>query len=242
MAEIKYYGAGGAILASAGELVTDRRGLVSGRCLFKVRPGDWRGMPALGAVHPYANFCHLERRAVSFTKGFWAVTGEYVGCEGEETQPIYDWNPGVGTEPIEITKNFVTQIAGKPSAPLNGAIFLDERGDLTEDDKAGVFEKFRLLTPEGNVNPYAGTEVFMTLNNGVYSKSWVRKVKPNESGGSEKPLSIVTSPPGPQPQFGGSYNWLEYPVAYTSRGAVYECKQNWLLSGPKGFNTVIYSE
>jgi hypothetical protein len=242
MAEATYFGNPGLIRNPGGELITDRKGLVTGQVSYKVRPGRWADMPVVGSVHPDASFCVMERRKVRMDPGFWVVLGDYVGCEVEKTEPVYDFNPGVGTEPLEITKNFVTEIAGKPSAPLNGAIFLDEEGNLTTDDTKGVFERFKALKADGTANPWAGTENFLTLNNGIYTKAWVSRAKPTGIAGSEKPLKIVTELPGPQPTFGGNYNWLEFPPAYSSRGGVFENRQSWLLSGPKGFNTVIYNE
>lgn len=242
MGEVNFFGDTGLIRGAAGELTTDRKGLVTGRMSYKVRPGQWADMPVIGSRHPYASFCVMERRQVRFDPGFWVVLADYVGCEVNETEPVYDFSPGVGSEPLEITKNFVSEIAGKPSAPLNGAIFLDEEGSLTKDDKRGVFDRFKILKADGTANPWAGAENFLTMNNGVWSKSWVSRVKPSGIAGSEKPLKIVSSPPGPNPSFGGSYNWLEFPPAYSVRGGVYDNRQSWLLSGSKGWNTVIYSE
>jgi len=184
----------------------------------------------------------MEKRQVRFDKGYWAVMGDYVGCEVEESVPVYDFDPGTGSEPIEVLKNFVTDIAGKPSAPLNGAIFVDENGQKTEDDAVGVFDRFRTLKDDGTLNPWAGSENFLTMNNGIYTKSWVRRSKPTGIPGAEKPLKIVNNPDGGKaPNFGGSYNWLEFPVGYSVRAGVYECRQIWMVSGPRGFNTVIYN-
>lgn len=241
MGDVNYFGKDGLIQGSAGELTTDRKGLVTGRMTYKVKPGRWADMPSINSVHPLASFCTMERRQVRFDPGWWVVLCDYVGCEVEETEPTYDFNPGVGSEPLEILPNFVTDIAGKPSAPLNGAIFLDEEGNLTEDDTKGVFDRFRVLKADGSPNPWAGAESFLTMNNGVYTKSWVSRKKPSGLTGAEKPLTIVTSPPGPEPNFGGNYNWLRFPPAYTKRGGIYDNRQSWLASGPKGFNTVIYN-
>jgi hypothetical protein len=240
MGDVNYFGAGGLIRGSTGELTTDRKGLVTGRMSYKVKPGRWADMPGLNSVHPLASFCTMERRQVRFDPGFWVVLCDYVGCESDSTPPAYDFNPGVGTEPLEITANFVTDIAGKPSAPLNGAIFLDEEGNLTEDNTKGVFDRFRVLKADGTANPWAGAENFLTMNNGVWTKSWVSRGRPHGLAGAEKPLKIVTTPPGPEPNFGGNYNWLQFPPAYALRGNVYDNRQSWLASGPKGFNTIIY--
>lgn len=241
MATTKYYGNEGLIVCSGGELSTARGGLMSGRMCFKVKPGRWADMPVQNSQHPYAAFCAMEKRQVKFGKGYWEVLGDYVGCEGEETEPAYDFDPGTGSEPIEVTKNFVTEIGGKPSAPKNGAIFVDENGEKTEDDKKGIFERFRILTAGGLANPFAGLENFLTMNNGIWTKTWVRTSAPTGIPGAEKPLKIVTAPPGGAPSFGGAYNWLEFPVGYSKRAGIFECRQSWMVSGTRGWNTTVYN-
>jgi hypothetical protein len=235
-----YHGKSGAILQPGGELVTDRKGLVTGRFAFKVRAGAWGDMPQLNSVHPYALFASMERRVVRFEKGFWLVLGDYAGCEVEESEPAYDFNPGTGNEPIVTHDDFLTKIGGKPSAPLNGAIFRDQSGNVTTDDAEGSFDRFKLLKDDGTLNPWAGTEEFLTANNTVFTKSWTRRTKP---AGASKPLQVVDQPPGGKaPTFdGANYKWLEFPVAYSVRGSAYDCRQMWMLSGPRGWNRVVYN-
>ena len=247
MVETKYYGSQELIICGGGELSTARGGLMTGRMSFKVQPGMWKEMPQLGEEHPLASFCKMEKRQVRFGKGYWTVLGDYVGCEAAvESEPAYDWDPGTGTEPIEVAKNFVTEIGGKPSDPKNGAIFVDENGEETADDKKGLFGRFRILDDEGELNPFAGLENFLTMNNAVWTKTWVKRRAPDGSptGTEDRPMNIVSKPPGGSavPKFGGDYDWLEFPIGFSARGDVFECRQTWMLSGPRGWNDTIYNK
>lgn len=236
---VAYFGNNGLSIQSGGEIVTDNKGLATGRMIMKCKPEAWQDMPEIGAQHPYASFCTMERRSVRFTPGFWTILGDFVGCEKEVTDPTYDFNPGTSNEPIETINNFVSAIAGKPSAPLNGAIWRDENGDVTTDNKRGIFDRFKIHKDDGTQNPWAGCEEYLAASNTYFSKNWVQKSKPS---GASRPLKVVSSPPGGKaPSFtAANYNWLEFPVAYSVRGLVYECSQRWLLSGPRGWNRVIY--
>jgi hypothetical protein len=241
MGDVNYYGkfgSSGLKLQSGGELVTDRKGLTTGRLVFKVKPEAWSDMPSLLSAHPYASFCVMERRVVRFTPGFWQVYADYAGCEEEETEPVWDFNPGTQSEPIWTHDEFVEKIGGKPSAKLNHSIWVDEvTGDDTDDDSKGVFRKFKIVLPDGTQNPWAGAEEYLTASNTTLTKSWTRQSRPSDSG---RPLQVDAPPAGHAPSYPSNYKWLKFPAAYTQRGKVYECRQSWLLSGPKGWNRVIY--
>lgn len=233
---ISYKGSGdGPWLQSGGELVTDRKGLVTGRMVYKVKVEGWDFMPALNSEHPYAWWATMERRSVRFAPGFWLVSCDYAGVESEVAEPVYDFNPGTGNEPIETHDKFVEELGGKPSDPQNGAVFVDGAGNETEDDAVGSFDRFKLVEA-GVQNPLAGVREFLTANNTTWTKSWTQRTKPS---GASKPVQIG-SPAGSPPSFAAGFNWLELPVAFTKRGSAYDCRQTWLLSGPKGWNTTIY--
>jgi hypothetical protein len=236
MGDVKYFGKAGFVLASAGELTTDRKGLVSGRLMGTVQPNRWADMPRIGSAHPYATFCTMERRNVKFTAGYWQVYCDYVGCEVDESEPVWDFNPGTGNEPIETIDNFM-EIAGTASAPVNDAIWRDENGVKTTDNTKGIFDRFKIFKADGSLNPWAGVSEYLAVNNSILTKSWTRKSKPADSG---RPLKIDTPPAGHAPAFAENYTWLKFPAAYTERGKVFDCRQQWMLSGPKGWNGMIY--
>jgi hypothetical protein len=258
--ETAYHGSVEWELQPGGELVTDNKGLVTGRMLFKGLPGAWPTMPQIGSEHPFASFCAMERRSVRFAAGFWEVTGEYAGTQntgtgdesssdsssdssdsgsdsssGDDNSWEYDLPPVYELTPGTGTEPIEThprfaEFAGTPSAPLNGAIFRDANGNQTSVDDAGVFDRF-LMT-----SAWAGCEAYLTPSGTVWSKSWVASAEPSSAG-----VGITDSPPGSPPNFGGSYNWLTMPPSYSRRGRAYDCRQIWLLSGARGWNAELYA-
>ena len=241
MGNVNYFGVDGLHLQSGGEITTARNGLATGRITWLVKPMMWNLMPNIGAVHPYATFCVCEKRNVKFTKGFWTVLCDYVGAEYPETTPVYEWNPGVGNEPIQTIDNFVSQIAGTPSAPLNGAIWRSQKTGLvttSNDVNDSYFDRFSVWNPDMTKNPWGAVSEYLAASNSVYTKSWVRRSKPVDA---DRPLTVISTPPGDPPVFGANHNWLQFPVSYTKRGLVFDCRQQFLLSTRTGWNHVIYN-
>jgi hypothetical protein len=234
MEERKYGAANGAILGHAGEIHVSREGLWTGSCRYRVPKGRYDLMPKIGSVHPYAEFLFVEKLRVIYTEGLWTVLCEYAGASFTSsgvTDATYELSPGTGSEPIEIHPEF-DEFAGTPSAPNedNKPLFRDPvTGFPSTDDEVAEFDRFQ------SGSPLYGVKSYICQNNTVWTKRWTQKNKPED-----EPLKVVSSPPGPAPEYGGAYNWLQYPVAYSVRGNVYSCSQNWLSSGPKGWSTVIY--
>lgn len=233
----KVHGNKGLILDAAGELSVDRMGVWSGACRFKIPIGRFDLVPLLNSMHPHANFCLAERQRVNFTPGLWTVYIDYAGANVEETEPVYELSPGTGNEPIETHDKFVSTLAGTASSPKNGAVFVNGDGEKTTDNELGVFDRFSHTVSGGAFNPFSGVKEYITANNTVWTKSWTRKNAP--SAGTR--IIKIAEPDGPNPSYGGKYNWLEMPTSYVKRGGAYACETRWLLSGRAGWNTEIYS-
>lgn len=230
------HGNGGLLLSSAGEITADKAGLWTGAVLYTFPAGRLDLIPGIGTPHPYASFLVAERFRITFTPGRWRIAMDYVGGFVEDSEPQFELSPGTGNEPIETHKSFLA-LAGKPSAPQNGAIFRNpESGAVTQDDTPGMweFDRFSLLLAGGAANPFAGVEQYISQNNTVWTKSWTSRRAPTATG------VRIAAPDGPNPDYGGDTNWLAMPVAYTQRGNVFSCTARWLASGPRGWNSVIY--
>ena len=233
----KLHGAEGLVLSSAGEISADRAGLWTGSCQFSFPAGRIDLVPEAGTAHPYVGFLVAERFRLAFERGLWRLSVEYAGAHREETEAQYELSPGTGNEPIETHDRFLSHLAGKPSAPLNGAIFRDpESGMVTRDDTPGKwqFDRFSVLETSGALNPFAGQEAFISQNNTVWTKSWTRRSPP-----SAYKVHIM-EPDGPNPNYGGATNWLALPIAYTKRGNVFACRAQWIASGRRGWNPLVY--
>lgn len=219
-----------------GEIVTDKYGLTTGSYGFTVRAGSWHMAPNIGSRHPLAPFLLMERRRVVTGKGFWQVIGDYAGIDLSESDPEYELERGTGTEPIETHPSFVDTIGGKPSSPKNGAIFLDETGHPTSDDKLGYFDRFRIVKEDGSRNPMAGMSQYIAANNTLWVKSWTSKIQISDGGNVGK----IDTPEGGAPNF-GDRDWLYVGMSSRKRGGAYSHRKMWSLSGPGGHNELVYS-
>ena len=231
------YGTAGLILTTSGEVAGDRYGLWTGSCTFSMPVGRLDLIPGFGSVHPHAPFLSSEKFRVKFGLGFWYVSVDYAGMAGslDESIPQYELNPGTGNDPIETHKDFL-KLAGKPSAPANGAIFRDPAtGEVTKQDKVGKwrFDRFSVYV-HGEHNELAGCEQYINQNNTVWTKSWTSRKRPTSKGVQ------IKDPPGDAPRYGGNYNWLAMPVQYTMRAQVFSCQARWLGSGPRGWSKLVY--
>ena len=232
------HGKVGLILKHSGEVQVDRMGLCTGTCTYTLPAGRFDLVPPPSSWHPILDFMWAERSRVVMTPGLWQAVVEYVGVD-ILPPPVYELNPGVGTEPIETHKDFIETLAGRPTAPLNGARWVDpQTHQVTRSEVAGHFEfdKFSAYLTDGTRNPFAGVTGFLEANQTVWQKSWTSNTAPSPG----QVLTRIGEPPGGCPAYGGKFDWLEHPVQYSHRGNAYTCVQHWLLSGRAGWNPLIY--
>jgi hypothetical protein len=219
MAETRH-GRDGLILKHSGDITQDIYGEESGTCTFQVPPGSWDIMPGAGFEHPQATHMLFERRKVKFSPGFWLVSCDFRGVNGDPP-PQYELVYGSGSEPIETHPDFESKIGGKPSAPKNGAIFVGDDGNKTTDDAAGIFDRFLIKNPDDPATSFAGIDAYVDMNNIMWTK--------------------IEIPEGGAPTFEGR-NWLYLGLSSGGvRGASARHRQTWRLSGPNGWNPKMYS-
>lgn len=241
------------ILPETAEVTTKRNGLSEGSCSFEVT-GDMRTtvsraaflakLPVLGAVHPFVSFVWMDFRRLLFSPTCIRADCRYSGAEpGNYNVPQYELMIGMEEAPIETHPNFAA-IAGIPSAPLNGAIFIDPAsGQPGTDDDACVFDRFAPFV-DGEPNPKAGIEAFLNPV-ATYTESYVTSALPSASGFGQRTSSV----PGPGfPGSTGARDWLYMGYTYSRRGApgggtnvLYEVKNEWRMSGLKGWDEDIYA-
>jgi len=235
MAETRH-GKDGLILKHSGDIVQDIYGEESGTCVFQVPPQMWNLMPGLKYPHPYADHLLFERRKVRFTPGFWLVSVDFRGVLGDP-EPQYELVYGSGREPIESHPKFETDIAGKPSEPKNGAIFVDAQGDVTRDDDLGVFERFLIKNPDIPDLSFGGMDGYVDMNNITWTKTWVTEEMETTGG-----KVVIEEPEGNPPTFSGR-DWLYLGLSSTGvRGNSARNRKSWRLSGPGGWNSIVYGD
>lgn len=211
----------------------DRYGVASLTRVELVPVSDFtRLLRALYTVHPQFPTMAVSRVNWDKTRQtagqFYRVAYIYEGFIGRLPEPTYELSGTLSEEPIETHPNF-EDFAGTPSAPLNGAVFLDpETNKPTTSDELGVFTEFGISGNKAGVSSYASPTVMWTEIR--YSTS-----KPSELGD----LGEIDNPNGGPPNFTGR-DWLLWDISYRRRGAIYEIRISWKLSGRNGWDEDIY--
>ena len=243
------------IVAGTCRVARKSNGLEEGECTFEV-VGDplqagltLEAQRPLGGAHPYRSWLYMETQQIQYLPhGARAVCG-YAGVQNQYLdRPVYECVMGMEESPIEVHPNFQT-LAGKPSAPTNGALFLDpETGSITTNDLRGIFDRFRPFVKSGGStvkNPKAGIEAFLDPV-ATYRESFVSLSLPSASGFG----TVVTSLPGPGlPGVLGRRNFLYLGYTWRRRGdpngiqsrVLYEVNKEWRASGRNGWDTDVYA-
>lgn len=231
---LEYHGNRGLIVVSKGTLNTDYYGLDTATAVWKC-PMDTFGSlaPGLRSRHPVWTYLVMEKRQVEIQPGFAMITGEYAGITGGRTPSVFECSFGNSDEPIESHPKFLSEIAGKPSTPLNGAIFVDPKTHLvTTNDAAGKSE-FRGFAPyiSGSLNAFAGIESYLASQVTI-RETWIatsRLSGINNGKINTPPIAIAITG-----------NWLQTGASFQQRGDVYQNTLEWRASGPRQWNATIY--
>jgi hypothetical protein len=187
------------------------------------------------SVHPRFTAMAVSRADWERIMGgsFYDVTYTYEGFLLSLPEPVYSLDTSLAEEPIELHPDFDT-IAGSPSSPANGAIFIDpDTGKITTDNTRGVFREFAAVVG-GVANLKAGVEAYLSPG-----ARWVENSFSTTRPGDLGSLGEIDSPSGSEPSF-GSRNWLYDGASYTRRGGIYQIQKSWLLSGRNGWDPDIY--
>jgi hypothetical protein len=210
-------------------------------------------MPVPGQSHPYVGYAILETQEFIGLPNGLRCECRYAGADDADlNRPVYSLAVGDEEVPIETHPKFQTEIGGKPSAPLHGALFTDAGGALTADDAQGAFAGFSTMIKLGPgsfaVNPFAGITSFLDSNNIIYRERYCSRTLPRDGLNLN---TIYTGLPGPVPSF-GDRNWLYMGYQWEQRGAlsefgvqtgpriVFDIVREWRLSGRGGWNFTIY--
>lgn len=213
--------------------VVDRFGLHSMTRVELVPRDDFsRLLRALYTSHPQFPAMAVARvswdKPKQFAGQFYRVSYIYEGFIGSLPDPTYELSGTLSEEPIETHPDFAT-FAGTPSAPENGAVFLDpETNKPTEDDDLGVFSEFTAGGGKAGVSSYVSPGA-------LWTETSFSITKPTGFGD----LGEIDTPDGGPPTT-GTRDWLLWDFSYRRRGHVYETRKTWKLSGRSGWDTDIY--
>ncbi|WP_265593261.1 hypothetical protein [Verrucomicrobium sp. BvORR034] len=249
------------ILPETCRLRQKRQGLTDGEAHFEIQGPLANAssliaqLPRIGANHPFSSFVKMETRELVYIPNGIRAECRYCGASDEDLdQPVYSLVMGVEEQPIEVHPDFVSQIGGRPSSPLHGAMFVDASGNLTTNDLVGTFAGFGTMVATGPssfaANPFAGIEAFLDVTAISYRERFVSRNLP--SNDVNQVGKIFTALPGPAPGF-GNRNWLYVGYQMDQRGSrfvagvpqttqrvVYDIVREWRLSGRGGWNPTIY--
>jgi hypothetical protein len=248
----------------------DGFGLMEGSVNFTCSVDDAGKIPLKGDQHPHDERLKCWKVQTTTRKGgLLDIDASYVGIEtGIRTEPQIQISVGSTTDPIDTHNEFVTKIGGKPSAALNGAIFVDAvSGEITKDDKKGVFQEFSLLTTVGTgpsakqkKNVMAGVKSYysptITVKGVMYTRTALitnkivgaigKTTVSGEIGGIPLlPTWAIFTVARLMNNAGeeGYYqprNWLVAGVNVEEYGKVYKISYDLTLGGVLGWNSFIY--
>ena len=200
------------------------------------------------AVAPAA-FSGLHRTGLILRKaaaGAYHAVGTYEGSAqeeggpsptGEEDVAVYELDFSQAQKPIQSHPDFAT--------PKTGLRDRFKWGPLDKDNSAWGFQAAcppgeAAVTGEAGsaVNPLHGVTDWLDVG-AIWRRSWMDTA-------SVIPASLFTNlgridtPIGPIPTVGQGRNWLRCAAKARSRGKVWECSNEWLLSGRGGHEPAIY--
>ena len=138
----------------------DGFGLLEGSVSFAIAVDSAGEIPVKLDSHPHDDRLKCWKVTTTTRKGgILDVEANYAGIEsGQNTDPQIAITVGSATDPIDTHNEFVKSIGGKPSAVLNGAIFVDATtGEKTTNDTNGVFSEFSLMLPKASSSHSSGS-------------------------------------------------------------------------------------
>ncbi|MES2995900.1 MAG: hypothetical protein V4733_03730 [Verrucomicrobiota bacterium] len=187
------------------------------------------GLRGKGTGHPDFGFMAVSKYTAERGPGkIWRVTYLYEGYLTSLPEPTYELSGTLSQEPISTHPEFA-EFAGTPSAPLNGAVFVDpETGKKTIDDTTGVFREFGI-----SGGRKAGADSYM--DPGVL---WT-KISFTASDPSLRDLGKIDSPQGSPPSLSGR-NWMFWETSSRQRGHIIELRETWKISGRGGWDEDFY--
>lgn len=180
--------------------------------------------------HRHPDFHHMIASSVSVAKqspGIAFITVTYTGLPttdagdfglDSQDEPVINIGNSTSQEPIETHPDFTSVIGGTSSAPLNSAKF----------DQDGVFTGFEADSAFAGVTAYV-------VPSTTYQRTYVSRQRPTSIANVGK----IDTPPDAPTQPSG-HTWLKTGLSYDRKGGVYSVSEEWMLSGPSGWNTSIY--
>ena len=178
-----------------------------------------------GSTHPeFPSLLVYSNEITQGKGGIGTLAVESRGNVGGLPDPTYTLDRATHNEPLSTHPLWTTQIAGTPSAPLNGAIFVDPTtGATSTDDSTAIFKGWTA----GSI--FEGIEDYL-LAGSTWTSTYASYDQPDLSG-----VGQIGDPDGPAPTAPDNCFWIYTGGSSTYQGSVYRVQETWLLTG--GINT-----
>lgn len=183
-------------------------------------------MPAINSRHSqYPNLVVKNAQPEELTMGRGMIHVQYAGLAFGESQagggslpdPVYSLQRAESREPITTHPNWarIVQEVGQANVMK---------------DEDGLFKGFGENAPL----EYRGVTEFLVFGV-VWSKRYVSRMMPSLAADGK-----IDRPDGNPPRVPLGHNWLKMGTQAELEGYVYRVQESWLLSGPNGWNRIMY--
>lgn len=246
---IDYHGSTTVDLEDPGEVDIDERGIASCTARYRTPAANWQNLPKHRSAHPIFRGLSATRRRIKLSGPYAYCEATYEGFDplggGGSAEvlgpPTYELVRGVSDDPIETHDRFDSVIGGTPKNPLNGANFrnisdgtIANAAKKASTDEGYVFDSFSIILPNGKKNPFAKIEAYYNASKCTWRKSWLSRARPSSNVRAGK----IDTPDGNPPAING--DWLNMGITSVERGSIFSNTEDWLGSGPGGWNKIIY--
>ena len=226
----------GAVIIQPDRSISEKNdGTLEGQVIYKCDRSKISRLPRIGTTHPDDN--RLECYNISRTynsNGLVTATASFFGLISSTTDPVITYSGGQNNEAITTHPNF-TDFAGTVDAPLNGAVF---ETDTNAADYGSFIEFGGGEDPDGP--QFRGIEYYLTPSTMITLSYWTDKVPSLKNrlkiysrirGVSSAELKVPSD----------VEDFLLLDTPYRQVGSFYQVTEQYLGSGPRGWNEVVYN-
>jgi len=212
-------------------------GTLEGQVIYKCDKASDYLLPVIGDPHPDNDVLELYNLTKTHnSNGIITATGSYFGISASPTEPVITYSGGQNNEAITTHPDFET-FAGNVTAPKNGAKFESN----TDAADYGAFIEFTESTFDSDTPEFRGVEYYLTPSTTITLSYWTDKVPAlKERLTIHQKIKGVNSRELKTPPDVRNFLLLDTP--YRQVGSFYQVTEQYLGSGPKGWNNVIYRE
>jgi hypothetical protein len=212
-------------------------GTLEGQVVYKCAKEDEYKLPQIKDDHP--DDARLECYNITKThnsNGIITATASFFGLNASVTEAVISYSGAQNNEPIETHPEFITDLAGTVDSPKNGAVFVED----DQDPEYGTFIKFGGGEDDTKTPAFRGVEYYLTPSTQITLSYWTDKVPDlKDRLFIYEDLGNIPSRQFKVPPDVKDFLLLDTP--YRQVGSFYQVTEQYLGSGPDGWNDKIYT-